>query len=145
MKATVHVSANIRHRLVHLSRIFLSIIIAAGFMGAQPSNVHAEGNATISGVITDSGGAGIAGIWVYANDFATDAGAGGASTDNSGAYSFAVPAGSYRVRACPSCSGQGSTYANQYVGGTPIRDNAADVIVQTGETYTQNFTLEPGG
>lgn len=145
MKATTHVSENIRHILVNLSRIFLSVMIAVGFLGVQTPNVHAEGDAILSGVITDSGGTGVEGVWVYANDYATDAGAGGASTDVNGAYSFTVPAGSYRVRACPSCSGLGSSYANQYAGGTPIRDNAAEVIVQTGETYTQNFSLQPGG
>ena len=59
----------------------------------------------ISGNVFEDGGiTTIANLHVYFVDSETDEYFGGTDTDDTGFYSFALPAGTYTVRTCPSCS-----------------------------------------
>jgi hypothetical protein len=67
----------------------------------QPqTQAHTLGaDATISGTVSDATGTGLGNVCVEATDNAGSAAAPGATTDASGAYSIAVPAGTYKLEA----------------------------------------------
>ena len=60
---------------------------------------------------------------VYAENYATGAWEEGRNSDAAGHYDLVVPAGTYRVRACPECSGL--AYFSQWYNGT---DNSGDSV-----------------
>ncbi len=64
----------------------------------------------ISGIARDDGGTAVSGVLVVAEDAATHVETASATTDASGSYSLAVPAGTYDVKATPPAGGT-VTYA----------------------------------
>ena len=81
-------------------------LLAIFLMLAASSQVAAEvGDGTISGRVTmANGGAPVADLHVFAQDFDTGIWTEGTNTDASGDYTLVVPTGSFRVQACADCS-----------------------------------------
>jgi uncharacterized repeat protein (TIGR01451 family) len=92
-----------------------------GSIAAFPGCVPVGAGGTVSGTVTNSpGGTPISGATVMLGSRST-------STDGSGAYSFAVPAGTYL------------TMSATFPGCTPAA--ASNIVVTDGNTTTQNFAL----
>ncbi|HET7684788.1 MAG TPA: carboxypeptidase-like regulatory domain-containing protein [Candidatus Limnocylindria bacterium] len=104
----------------------------------------------ISGRVTDSAGAGIAGVFVNANDAATPperccpSPAGWSITAADGTYAFVVPAGTHRVFA----NANGQPYTSAWyvvgvpVGGAPNITRASDVITPPAQSGIDIILLE---
>jgi uncharacterized protein (DUF2141 family) len=118
-----------------------------------PGNVpdidfHLEPGGSISGNVSylDNGTpTPIPSLHVYATDNATNKWIAGVNTDASGNYTLpGLPDGSYRVRACASCSGL--PYIDEWYDGVYNQNEATPVpVTSPGDTGDINFTLEPGG
>ena len=99
---------------------------------------------TISGrVVSDSDGAGVAGVSVYADDYNTGTPVSGASTDSDGYYSITgLHGGTYGVRA----DTRGTPYIWEYYNDTQNPANATGVVVTEGQdTSGIDFGLAVGG
>ena len=98
--------------------------------GADQENIdfELEDGMFIEGTVTaQTGGAPFAGLHVYAEDSASGAWAAGNETRDDGTYTFVVPEGTYKVRACPSCNSNGGPFAYVDV----YYDNAANFVQAT--------------
>ena len=104
--------------------------------------------ASISGTVREDDGTPvgipISGLHVFANDYATNDWIAGTNTDGNGDYSLNLPPGTYRVRACASCSGL--LYVDEFYDDT-YGYNEADPITITdpSDEITANFALKAGG
>jgi len=86
----------------------------------------------------------VANLHVYATDCDTNKWTAGVNTDGDGYYAVAVPPGSYRVRACGSCSGL--TYVSEFYNDTYDYNAAAEVpVTASSDTPNIDFVLEVGG
>ena len=83
--------------------------------GVNPTGINftLELGGTVSGYVYEEDGmTPIPSLHVYATDYHTDVWVAGNNTDEEGRYSLLLPAGTYRVRACASCSGL--QYVDEY-------------------------------
>lgn len=130
---------------VHFGRIMLSVMITLGLLGVSAPQVQAAGE-TITGRVTRSAdNQPVSGVVVYADEFDTNTRAAEATTASDGSYTLFVNPGTYRVRACPGCSGSSLNLANVFAGGTQIYDQAQPIQVETDQQYSLDFSLDPGG
>ncbi len=106
-------------------------------------NFNLDIGGSISGRITESGGAAISNINVEVEIFATGQWVNSARTDDTGAYSVSgLPNGIYKVRT----NAEGTSFINKYFDNVLNFDNASPVNVKAGgDTAGINFVLEPGG
>lgn len=88
-------------------------------------------DATISGIARDDGGTAISGVVVVAEDAVTHAVTASDTTDGSGLYSLAVPAGTYDVKATPPAGGTVT-----YAGITATADVELDILYVSTELVT---------
>ena len=116
------------------SALFLLILLAAvGLAFLAPPSDAAEDLGSISGVVTDSGGTGIATVAVHVYVAAEDGQwqeAGGASTGVDGRYQVSgLPDGIYRVQ----CVDSIGTYESRWYNGVTDLAAATDILVSAGE------------
>ncbi|MFC2072818.1 clostripain-related cysteine peptidase [Chloroflexota bacterium] len=105
-------------------------------------NFVLEIGGTISGTVIDGATSQpIANLHIYATDNVTNEWIAGTSTDASGNYALVVPAGSYFVKACASCSEL--NYINELYDDVYNRDEAVPVSVTVpDDTPGIDFSLE---
>jgi hypothetical protein len=108
------------------------------------SGVSYADTGSISGMVTDSSGQPIGGLWVEACDYTIGSYVAGDETEANGVYIIAgLPTGSYRIRACGSCNGL--SYVDRYYNNTTDRAAASTVTVIAPNTMSGiNFTLSIG-
>jgi len=116
--------------------------------GVSPSNIDftLDSGGSISGRVTFAGdGTPIANLHVQVSDYATGQGVGGTNTDAEGNYTLhGLPAGSYRVRACSSCTGLPFVY--EYYDDVQNWQDATPVLVTaSNDTPDIDFVLDLGG
>jgi hypothetical protein len=81
-------------------------------------------------------------VHVFASDYGTNLWVAGSNTASDGSYSLVVPAGSYRVRACPSCNNL--NYIDEFYQETDSYNNATPVQASVpDDTPNINFTIAP--
>ena len=105
---------------------------------------------SLSGIVKTSGGTPVNGTFVYVFDATTSAYIGAATMGSSGAYTIAVPAGSYKLYTQTNTS----TYPDQWFGGssfgaaTPITVSAAtpqDITLAGAPTFTLSGIVKTAG
>ncbi|MBN2238494.1 MAG: carboxypeptidase regulatory-like domain-containing protein [Dehalococcoidales bacterium] len=129
---------------------------ADDYTGAIPVTVTAAANTpnidfsleqggVISGTVIDSGTQDpVPNLNVFATDYTTNLWKGSALTDVNGNYSFTVPAGTFRVRTCSTCSGL--MYLDEYYDNTRDIVSAQQLTVAAHQTVDNiNFSLDMGG
>lgn len=142
-------------------RVLLAMLVAGGAVAAHSPSAQAQGpgavaaaanlqllldlDGSISGTVTDTAAPAnsLAGITVAAIDWDSGEWIQTVETAANGAYTIAgLTAGSYRVQACPDCTGR--YYIGRYHNNTPDYDAATPVTVLAGQTTPNiNFTLDP--
>ena len=89
---------------------------------------------TITGIVTNSSGTGIAGIWVYAVDPVSGAGINGATTQPDEIYLVGLPTGSYKLHFYSNDTG----YISQWFNNKASSD-LADAVSVTAKLTTSNI------
>ena len=105
-----------------------------------------EAGGTISGHVYQADGrTPVANVHVLAEDFQTGEWMEGTNTSQDGSYTLTLPTGSYRVGACPTCSGMAG-YVREWYAGVIRSDDATPVeVIAPESTPSIDFTLEVGG
>jgi oligopeptide transport system substrate-binding protein len=143
MQLLIHNGFEVSTRIV---RVLFALILAFGCLGMNQASVIAADMGLINGTIDDVEGHPIQNVHVFIENYASGEWIAGTNTDENGDYSLGnLAAGVYRLIACPSCSDPVLPYANQYAGGTAIRDDAEQVVVENDATARRDFTLTAGG
>ncbi len=97
---------------------------------------------SITGTVIDSTTSlPIPNLHIYATDFTTNEWMAGSNTDTNGNYKLVLPAGTYRIRACATCSGL--DYQDELFNNTDDFNSATVVTVTVSETTSDiNFSLD---
>ncbi len=131
----------------------LVFAVVAAVVVLIPGGAAAVTDGTVMGTITNSSGAGIAGVQVSV-DNASGSDVGSQATGGGGSYSISsVPPGTYYIDVSASSidANGAADYASQYYGATSGAANSVDessgtpVVVGSGATVTINQSLVNGG
>jgi hypothetical protein len=120
----------------------VALVVVTSMIGGPSQRAEAT-HLTISGTVTGAGGAGLAGVLVYA--YTGGSGATcctpvtGANTASDGTYTLNVDAGTYRLRLFP-----GTGYIEEWYDNAPAFESALDVVVTTGHIAGIDAALDQG-
>jgi hypothetical protein len=106
-------------------------------------NAFAADGTVFGHVYQINGTTGIDGLLIVAQNSSTGEFVKSVSSEIDGSYSLSLPAGSYKIQACASCSEK--NYVNQYFNGVNYQDLASAVSVTADQNIPVDFLLEQGG